>query len=133
MMEWDDSYTVGVESLDEQHKRIIDMINELHESLILAEDSRRLDELLVRLAIYTVKHFIYEEHLFKKYGYEFQEEHKIEHDLLSQCITEFQKKHLVEGIDMEEDLLVFFKHQLIKHILTYDSKYMAFMSDHGVK
>ncbi len=131
-MTWKNDYLVGIDAIDDQHKKIIGMINELHESLTTEASMQELNELLARLTVYTVKHFIFEEKIFKQYGYPFEEEHKKEHDVLSQQVVDFQKKHIVEGQKVGEDLLVFYKALVSDHILSYDKMYVPFISDHGL-
>jgi len=132
-MDWDEIYSVKIGSLDKQHKKIIDMINDLHDRIAEGEDRKKLDEILVHLSVYTVKHFIYEESLFKKHGYKYQQEHKKEHDELAERVTEFHKRHTIQKKGIQKELLEFFKNQLHNHLITYDQKYSNFMSNHGVK
>lgn len=132
-MNWDESFSVNNETIDFQHKRIIEMINELFKAISYGEDRQKLDEILVRLSVFTVKHFIYEESLFRKYGYENQCEHKKEHDYLSEQVTDFHKKHIAENGKIDKDRLVFFKDLLIEHIKVYDSKYVSFIYERGLK
>ena len=109
------------------------MINELHDSLMTESSMEELDEILARLTVCTVKHFIFEENIFKEYGYKFGDEHKKEHDTLSQQVVDFQKKHIVEGQKVSVDLLVFFKTLVSDHILSYDKKYTPFMTNLGLR
>lgn len=132
-MNWNAALSVNIESIDEQHKKIIDMINELHDTVKQGSKRETMDDALVRLSVYTVKHFIYEESLFKKHGYVFQKEHKKEHDELAERVTEFHKKHTIQKEEIGEDLLEFFKDMMCNHITTFDQQYIDFFSGHGVK
>jgi hemerythrin-like metal-binding protein len=132
-MNWNETLSVNIESIDEQHKKIIGMINELHDYVKQGSNRECMDGALVRLSVYTVKHFIYEESLFKKHGYTFQNEHKKEHDELAERVTDLHKKHTIQREAIGEDLLKFFKDMMCEHITTYDQQYIDFFCDHGVK
>ncbi len=132
-MDWNETYSVKIGSLDDQHKKIINMINDLYDLIERGKDRKKLDEILVRLSVYTIKHFIFEESLFKKHGYKYQKEHKKEHDDLAERVTEFHKRHTIQKKEIQKNLLEFFKDQIVNHIMSFDQKYIDFMSNHEVK
>ncbi len=112
---------------------MIDMINELHQYVQKGSEQESLNETFLRLSVYTVKHFIYEETLFKKHGYQNQQEHKKEHDDLAERLTEFHKKYSVQREDITEELLKFFEVTMFNHIAVYDHQYIEFMTDNGIQ
>lgn len=63
---WEDSFSVGVALLDEQHRRVIEMINSLAEARLEREV---LSETLVKMLDYAREHFEAEEHLLAQHGY----------------------------------------------------------------
>ncbi len=132
-MQWEQEYSVNIQSIDAQHKKMIDMINELYDFVKEGSERERLNETFLRLSVYTVKHFIYEETLFKKYGYADLTEHKRKHDELAERLTEFHKKYSVQKEEISEELLDFFKEAMFEHITKCDRKYIEYMSDHGVQ
>ena len=132
-IKWGADLSVQVESIDEQHKKILEMIDELQDHVKRGSQRQCLDEALVRLSVYTVKHFIYEEALFKKHGYEHEKEHKKEHDGLADQVTEFHKKHTIQKEAIAADRLDFFREMICDHITTYDRDYINFMSAHEIK
>lgn len=130
---WDNSFRVNIDSIDEQHKKIMEMINDLHDSITEGAARRNLNEALVRLSVYMVKHFVYEENLFKKHNYKYQKEHKKDHDELAESITEFHKWNMNGKCKLVSDQVEFFKNKMHDHILNYDQKYVSHMYSHGVK
>ena len=132
-MSWDKTYSVNIRSIDDQHRKIVHMINELHNSVIKGLPRELLDRILVTLSITIIKHFIYEESLFKKHNYKHLNEHKKEHDDLAERIIEFNKKHTIQNETLDENLLTFFKNMMYEHITITDQQYIDFMSLHGVQ
>ncbi len=61
---WNQGMSVGVRVLDEDHKKLIAMINELHASMMEGHSNEIVGGVLRRLANYTVEHFQREEKLF---------------------------------------------------------------------
>ncbi len=76
LIQWSDNLSVGIASIDEQHKKLLNMINVLSDALANGQANEVLVQIFDGLAVYTVKHFAYEEELFSKYGYEESEAHK---------------------------------------------------------
>ncbi|MEW8014522.1 MAG: bacteriohemerythrin [Candidatus Sedimenticola endophacoides] len=74
-LEWSNSLDTGISVIDEQHKRIVDYINELHDAQQTL-DKRRVGEVIDELVDYTVSHFAFEESLMEQAGYPFLEAHK---------------------------------------------------------
>ncbi|MCG8338858.1 MAG: bacteriohemerythrin [Proteobacteria bacterium] len=132
-MQWEQAYSVNIRSIDDQHKKMIDLINELYDCVKGGSERERLNETFLRLSVYTVKHFIYEEALFKKHAYSDLFEHKKKHDELAEQLTEFHKKYSVQKEEINEELINFFKETMFEHITTCDREYIEYMSDHGIK
>lgn len=130
---WDDSYSVYVESIDEQHKKLMRMINDLHDSLNKDEESDAIIAVLGRLRDYSREHFKYEEDIFRKYGYQHEQEHKKRHDDLVQNVNEFENKLLADRGEVGEELLNFLLYWLENHIKNVDKQYITFMLENGVK
>lgn len=66
---WDENFTTGLELVDDQHHRLVDLVNQLGESLIdrqLSADS--LESIFAQLADYASYHFGEEERLMAKSG-----------------------------------------------------------------
>ena len=62
---WSDKFSVGVLELDEQHKKIIELINELDVNMNLSPRSEKLHNILGRIIIYAQKHLDFEESLLR--------------------------------------------------------------------
>ncbi len=59
-LEWNENLSVGVPSIDEQHKALLALLNELFDSTQAGRGQAVLGKVLKELADYTVYHFKYE-------------------------------------------------------------------------
>lgn len=134
LMDWNDSFSVGIREIDTQHKRLIDLINQLYRGIMLEQGDEVIGGTLDELVNYTVNHFGYEEKLFDKHGYPDKEEHLAKHKILIQQVTEHCQKFQETGGDMQvgNALLTFLKDWLTKHIRGVDKKYSEFLNSKGV-
>ena len=69
LMTWTDSMSVGVKVLDDDHKKLVDMVNELHDGILEGHRHEALAHVLDQLVHYTKVHFAREEQLFDKTKY----------------------------------------------------------------
>lgn len=85
---WCDDYNVNVEEIDIQHRKILELVNNLHSSVEACIDKNDLKDLLVELVEFTRMHFSTEEQLMEKYDHPEREEHLSEHRILLQHMTD---------------------------------------------
>ena len=80
-MKWIPEYNTGIDVIDDQHKRILDYINEIDD--IVDDTGRdRVKQILENIIDYTQSHFTFEESLQEEAGYKYRVPHKRVHDLL---------------------------------------------------
>ncbi|MFA9464857.1 MAG: bacteriohemerythrin [Velocimicrobium sp.] len=78
-MTWKESYSVGIQEIDQQHKVLFDMVNELYDAMREGKGKDVIVNLLTELFKYTKYHFKTEEGIFTKYHYSKAEDHLKEH------------------------------------------------------
>ncbi len=133
MFEWSEDYSVRIASIDEQHKQLVQMLNDLYAGMMNNSSREAASATLKGLTEYTVTHFAYEEKLFRQHGYPQSEEHVREHQALVQAVVEFEEKFTAGEASINMELMNFLKNWLIKHILGSDKQYSRFLRDRGVK
>ncbi|MBE0603399.1 MAG: hemerythrin family protein [Deltaproteobacteria bacterium] len=129
---WDESYSVKIRQFDEQHKKLIDMVNRLYEAMRNGEGSKVIADVLASLAAYTQTHFSNEERVMKLHGYPGYVSHKAIHDKLVAQVLDYQKKAETEANTLSPGVMVFLKDWLVQHIQGVDMKYGPFLSGKGV-
>ncbi len=134
LIEWTAELSVGIESIDEQHKKLVNMINALNDAMLTNSSNELLGKIFTGLAAYTQKHFAYEENMFAEYGYTDSEEHKRQHNELIAQVVELKEKFIEnpQGT-MSADLMLFLKRWLTNHIMRTDKEYAEFLISKGVK
>ena len=120
---WSDSYSVGAPGIDAQHKKLFDMINNLHEAMGQGKGKEALGKILDGLMDYTRVHFSDEEKMLEKVNYPDLAIQKTQHAAFVQKIAELQKDYKSGKITMTLPTMEFLKDWLLNHILVVDKKY----------
>lgn len=132
LIQWNAQLSVGINSIDDQHKKLINMINALNDALAEGQADDILVKIFDGLAVYTVKHFGYEEELFAQHGYAESQVHKNEHDALIKQVIELQQKMNDGSFMIGIEVMAFLKEWLMNHILKTDMEYTQFLVSKGV-
>ena len=121
--EWSDSLSVGVDVIDDQHKALIELINQLYEEVIVnGAEGEVIEEALNELAQYTVVHFGLEERLFAQAGYPDLGAHGRYHRELKARLFEVQENTKKNKLAVNTELLSFLKRWLQSHIMIEDKR-----------
>ncbi|MEA3290749.1 MAG: bacteriohemerythrin [Pseudomonadota bacterium] len=126
---WDNILSVGVEEIDDDHRKLINIFNILNHSVMEGAAADYVGAVFEELINCTVWHFSHEERLMLKYGYEGTEEHKTEHQDLINSVKELQQKFFQVGKLAEKEDLEFLEHWLTEHILGADIKLGSYLID----
>lgn len=133
MFDWNEAFSVGIEEIDEQHKRLFEIGEEIHQLMSDFSGQDKFDEITVaitKLAEYTVFHFETEEKLFAKYDYPEVVEHELEHRKFIDYLNSIDLSHVDENQeDAIKDLLKFVALWIFKHINNTDFRYKEFLID----
>lgn len=133
LITWSDTYSVQVSQFDDQHKKLIEMVNDLHDSMKVGKGKEALGKILKSLIQYTAMHFSSEERLMKQHNYPDYEQHKKEHNQLVMKVQDVQKKYLEGSTILSQEVMNFLKEWLRNHIQGEDKKYGIFFNSIGVK
>ena len=123
---WQETYNVGIEKFDKQHKQLVSYINILYNVINSNEKQKVVGELIAKLIEYSETHFLDEEDLLKKIEYPEYSDHKIVHKKFIKTVKDFQDRFVKGDSFVSKDLLYFLQRWLIKHILEEDKKYSGY-------
>lgn len=129
---WKREYSVGVERLDRQHKKIISVINKLISKPRAFATSGTIAEALSELNIYVSEHFLLEEQLLDENDYPDILDHSVMHTEYGNRIAEFCLKSFKNNKHVREELLSYLSEWWIGHILYEDMKYKRFFEEKGI-
>ncbi len=125
-IKWDDSFLVGVEAFDNDHRYLVKLINNLHSGLMAGFGVSEMTYILDDLVRYTNVHFRREEDLMKKHAYPDYEEHRDAHADLVLKVVDFQAQLKSGKKVFSVELMSFLKDWLLNHILKTDMRYSGF-------
>jgi hemerythrin len=123
LIQWSEKYSVNNFLIDSQHKKLVSMINLLHDSMRNGKGKETLEKILDDLVKYTKEHFLTEEAMMKKANYPGFVTHKLEHDKLTKKAITLQKSYIEGKAPLTMDILNFLKDWLTNHIEGIDKKY----------
>lgn len=122
----------GIKELDEQHERIIEMMNELASAVTGKSNTKHRNELMKTFMDYTSWHFSNEERYFDDFSFEYADQHKKEHSSFIKYIRDLEvavNKSLVEDSSIQ---LVEMKKWIYKHFTIDDQKYVEVFKANGL-
>jgi len=128
LITWLPTYSVNLPPIDEQHKRLFDLINRLHDEIVIKKSSPQvigaaLDELIQ----YTKIHFELEERFLASMQYPEIAQHKAKHEALTRRVIKLQQDFTAGKITVAAELMNLMRSWLRDHILKSDKRYAAFL------
>ncbi len=131
--DWNDSYTVKVQQLDDEHKQLFSIINQLHEGMKAGRGKDVMQSVLDQLLHYTEQHFADEEVLMKMVGYSWLQAHIALHRRFVKQIKSFCEDHHSGAASISIAMLEFLRNWLADHIMGTDHQYMGTFSAAGIR
>jgi hemerythrin len=132
-IKWDDWLELQIPSIDEEHRRLFDLIRELNEAVLEKREGKVLKSVLDGLVQYTSYHFKHEEELFSFYSYPDKEVHTTAHQAYAEKVNEFMEA-FEAGDSVDPNLvLIFLNNWWVSHIVSEDRAYSLFMIENGVQ
>ena len=129
---WSNSYSVKVSQMDQEHQRLIDIINNLYAAMRSGRSKEAIGSILDELVDYTKTHFSHEEQLMQQANYEGLAEQKRAHEALVSQLNEILDKYR-SGTALGQEIMNFLKNWLINHIQGLDKQYAPAMHKKGIK
>ena len=123
---WRQDFSIGIPEMDEQHKKWIEIINELHESLTSVLNTDVLSKTFQDVIDYTVYHFTEEEKLMQKIDYPDFLNHKALHLNFTGKINKLKDEFLLGEVVLQTEIMTILKDWLTEHIKNMDIEYACF-------
>ena len=131
--DWEEAFSVGIREIDQQHRKLVDMLNDLYEALKKGEGRETLGKVLSDLVSYTKTHFATEERLMKLHGYPDFPTHKEKHEKITEMVLQYVEKYQSGEMKSPIEIGNFLKDWLKKHILQTDMAYSPFLIGKGAQ
>lgn len=124
---WTERYAIGIDEIDEQHKEIFDMLNQMHDALGKKDASDDVVQVVIRLAMYVKKHFATEETIMSRIAYTNIEHHQARHRELTHEVQSLLLKMKRGETPSVRSVVALLKGWLLEHIEHEDQKIGAFV------
>ena len=132
LIEWSEELSTGIKEVDAQHRRLVDIINELHVAMLDRREKQVMSKIFTELVDYTKTHFSYEEKLFAEHGYPAGRAHKLQHEGLAQKVIDLKEEFDAGNTAVTLEVMRFLRDWLADHIIASDKLYASFLIDRGV-
>jgi hemerythrin len=133
LVTWTERLSVGVKVLDDDHKKLIGILNELHEAVQTGDGRESLGSTLGGLIDYMKVHFAREEHFFQQTKYAAAVAHKKLHDHFAKQVLAVQEKYKAGASSTTSlELMIYLKNWLVTHIQGEDMKYRSHLNSKGI-
>lgn len=123
LIEWSEQLSVGIMEMDVQHKRLVDLINRLHDAMSKGEGAAILKTLLNEVVTYTKVHFAAEERLMTSRRYPQLSAHKQLHEQFAAKAVEMNESIQAGKMVTSVSVSGILRDWLVKHIQNEDKKY----------
>lgn len=130
---WQSYYSVQITELDEQHKKLIEIINTLYDAYLSEIQQDKISSIIEEMYEYADVHFKTEENYFEKFGYKEANEHKAEHTSFLEKIKSFECGYKKNSKLLSLQIMNFLQEWLSNHIMKTDKKYIGLFKAKGLK
>lgn len=125
-LKWDEELSTGIPQMDEQHRKLIDMLNHFYEAVERGQRDQAIETLLQQAEEYTLYHFNSEEALMREMDYpEFEPHQKAHQNLINEVRSAKERRGRGDEKAVRE-LAAFLLSWLYTHIAKTDHKYGEF-------
>jgi hemerythrin len=132
LLAWNDRLSVNIREIDGQHKKLVNMVNELHDAMKEGKAETILVQIVGEMKQYAASHFGLEEGYMQTNNYPEFKIHKAEHDKFVAKVVQVEKDCKAGKCAVSMDILNFLSNWLVNHIKGTDKKYSPFLNSCGL-
>ena len=128
-VKWDDSWNTGISVVDQQHRKLVNLVNDLSDAMRVGKSKDVLEDVLIVLVNYTKTHFSSEERLMTQVNYDDLPAHKKKHEEFVSKIDAVAAKVKAGSSAVSIELLTYLSSWIVDHIKGVDVKYVPAMKN----
>lgn len=129
LFRWEPAYEIHFEKVDNQHKSLVGMINDLYAAKLEGDTESVIAITLDKLLHYVDVHFRDEEAAMQEWNYPGLKEHRWQHEVLERDVLALRKRHLNGRGVATFELLNFLSEWFKSHIVESDKQFGLFVED----
>ncbi len=132
-IKWNNKYCMGISIIDEEHKKLIGILNKTIDAKEHSDNKEELMEVLEEMTKFALEHFTTEENYMREFNYPEYQHHSEEHsDFFNKTIAYFDR--VVNGdYHISNELIEYLRQWLVNHIQGSDRQYMDCFKKNGLK
>jgi hemerythrin len=129
LLQWRPEYSVGVQSMDDEHREMIDLINATYEKLKSNADADQVEEYLGEIFSTISMHFALEERMMRNAAYGEFQAHKDDHEVLLDRLRDLMDDHFVDQASGAGRLEQSLSNWFAGHFSTFDARLHGKLDD----
>ncbi|MDD2279402.1 MAG: bacteriohemerythrin [Bacteroidales bacterium] len=130
---WQSKYETGIESVDNDHRRLVSMIEDLYSAMSKGEAKEVINDIVKGLTDYAVVHFNREEELMESIGFADLEDHREIHQGFAKKVNSFQEMLASGQQNISVEVVAFLRDWLINHIQKTDMQFVKPYNERGTR
>ncbi|HUO99174.1 MAG TPA: bacteriohemerythrin [Rhizomicrobium sp.] len=131
-MEWSSAFNIGVPVFDDEHKKLVAMINAVADCIAAGTHATALRKVENDLIEYTIVHFRHEEMYFDDFDYPDAQQHKARHaEMKARVFAMRDEVYNNPTPELAAEILQFLRDWLSEHIVGEDKPFGAFLKERG--
>lgn len=130
---WKPEYDIGIQEIDEQHKKLVALINDFYTAIVRNSNQEELAKVIDAVVDYTKVHFAIEECLLRMFEYDDYAAHKRGHDLFVEKVLSIDQRFRAGDTSVSMELFSLLRDWLIQHIQEKDTQYAPVLLKRGAK
>lgn len=124
---WNSMYELGIDRIDEQHKKWLTIMNKLYSSFVKKEAKDTILAIITEMEDYTVYHFSTEERYFKQFGFTQEATHVRKHEDFKLELKNFRQDYEKNAASLTYKVMTFMQKWLREHIMKSDKEYVKLL------
>lgn len=132
LIKWTDDLILNIKSIDDQHRKLVGMINEFYMHLQQKSNKELISKLIRDMKEYTIIHFSDEEKLFDQYDFQESVAHKKTHQYFVEKVADLEDRFNKGKLILSIEITNFLKSWLTEHIKGDDARYIKLLQSKGV-
>ena len=128
LLSWDESLSVKIDKMDEQHQQLFDLINRFYDEVGKQSQKQLISDLIKGMKEYTILHFREEEQLMQQHGYPGLAQHKKQHSDFIDKVNDLQEKYEAGKMIISIEITNFLKDWIKNHIKDSDQQYNKYIN-----
>jgi len=131
MSQWSEEYKVNVAVLDEQHKMLFHLLDDL-DNCLKGDTTEEVSFIIGELHAYALYHFAAEERLLARFNYPGLDAHRTEHREFEAKVFEFRSRSIHPDPELPAQMKDFLENWIANHIKKTDQEYSEFFNSYGI-